>query len=64
MKIRCQMKSWLVGAVLGGLALAGCGKKEEPAVNTPWDKSQLPAGAYDMDKMKGNMNKGQKDGDK
>jgi len=49
---------------LGGLALTGCGKKEEPAVNTPYDKSQLPSGAsYDQQQMKDKMAKGKKGGD-
>ncbi len=64
MKIRGQLQLWLAGTVLCGLALTGCGKKEEPAVNTPWDKSQLPPGAYDMDKQKGMMGGGKKDGDR
>ena len=67
MKIRGLYLSSLMAfavSALGGLALTGCGKKEEPAVNTPWDKSKLPPGAYDQQQqMKDKMNKGKKGGD-
>ena len=68
MKIRGLCLSSLMAfavSALGGLALTGCGKKEEPAVNTPYDKSQLPPGAsYDQQQQqKDKMNKGKKGGD-
>lgn len=68
MKIRGLYLSSLAAfavTALGGLALTGCGKKEEPAVNTPYDKSQLPPGAsYDQQQqMMNKLGKGKKDGD-
>lgn len=54
-----SVASFTLVAVLA-LSPTGCGnKKEEPAVNTPWDPSQLPKGAYDISKKQSQMKGGE-----